>query len=81
MTTNSGSAAVQAWSKADIRDFLSDSALTVGAGTATDAGAGLAAAGAASGPDYRRRGDSRRGDASFEGVGGGVGAHPERQAG
>ena len=43
MTTKPGSAAAQAaeaWSNADIRDYLSDSALTVGAGTATDAGTG-----------------------------------------
>ena len=43
MTTKPGSAAVQAaevWSKADVRDYLSESALTVGAGTPTDAGTG-----------------------------------------
>jgi 2-aminoadipate transaminase len=43
MTTKPGSAAAQAaeaWSNADVRDYLSDSALTVGAGTPTDAGAG-----------------------------------------
>ena len=43
MTTTPGSVAAQAaqaWSGADIRDYLSDSALTVGAGTPTDAGAG-----------------------------------------
>ena len=43
MTTKPGSVAAQAaaaWSNADIRDYLSDSALTVGAGTATDAGTG-----------------------------------------
>ena len=43
MTTKPGSAAARAqevWASADIRDFLSDSALTVGAGSATDAGTG-----------------------------------------
>ena len=43
MTTKPGSAATQAaeaWSNADIRDYLSESALTVGAGTPTDAGTG-----------------------------------------
>lgn len=44
MSTNSGSAATQAaeaWSKADIRDFLSDSALTIGAASATDTATGF----------------------------------------
>ena len=44
MTTNPGSAATQAaevWCKADIRDFLSDSALTVGAASATDTATGF----------------------------------------
>ena len=44
MTTNSGSAAAQAaevWSKADIREYLSDSALTVGAASATDTATGF----------------------------------------
>ena len=44
MTTKPGSAAAlaatEAWGDADIRDHLSDSALTVGAGTPTDAGTG-----------------------------------------
>jgi DNA-binding transcriptional MocR family regulator len=43
MTTKPGNVAAQAaeaWSNADVRDYLSDSALTVGAGTPTDAGAG-----------------------------------------
>ena len=44
MTTKPGSAAALAategWGDADIRDHLSDSALTVGAGTPTDAGTG-----------------------------------------
>ena len=43
MTTKSGSAsASEVWSKADIRDYLSDSALTVGAASATDTATGFA---------------------------------------
>ncbi len=44
MTTKPGSAATQAaeaWAKADIRDYLSDSALTIGAASATDTATGF----------------------------------------